>query len=127
MVILKPGDRVDCRIKDSVIVSPYKNYDEILTFEIVAVDKYGYYLYVPSYYFLKNTFKIDEYRCKYLVIEKQFFDSNAIYIEESMILKINTILDGLKCCKCEDFFNMAIPNQEDGTLICYSCRSNPYI
>lgn len=30
--------------------------------------------------------------------------------------------DGCSCKKCEKFFPMSEPNQEDGTLICYSCR-----
>lgn len=126
MAKLKPGDRVDCRVKDAIIVSPYKEYDEILTFEIVAVDKYGCYLYVPPYYFIKGTFRADTYQCRHLGIEKQFFNTEAIYIQENLILKVSAVLDGLRCCKCEEFFLMATPNQEDGTLICYSCRFNPY-
>ena len=34
--------------------------------------------------------------------------------------------DGMFCQKCGGFFQFAEPNQEDGSLICYSCRSNPY-
>lgn len=30
--------------------------------------------------------------------------------------------DGCACKKCKNFFPMAVANQEDGTLICYSCR-----
>lgn len=33
--------------------------------------------------------------------------------------------DGLVCKKCRDFYEFAEPNQEDGTLICYSCRTKP--
>lgn len=126
MANLKPGDRVDCRLKNAIIVSPYKEYDEVLTFEIVATDKYGYYLYVPSYYFVKGTFKADTYQCKNLVIEKRFLDTEIVYIQENLIDKVSAILDGLRCKKCQDFFVMATPNQEDGTLICWSCRNNPY-
>lgn len=35
--------------------------------------------------------------------------------------------DGMKCKHCNDFYSFAEPNQDDGTLICYSCRQNPYI
>ena len=31
--------------------------------------------------------------------------------------------DGLNCRKCQDHFPWAEPNQNDGTLICFSCRS----
>lgn len=34
--------------------------------------------------------------------------------------------DGMYCCKCRLFYQYAEPNQPDGTLVCYSCRSNPY-
>ena len=34
--------------------------------------------------------------------------------------------DGLICKKCKNFFGFAEPNQSDGSLICYSCRKNPY-
>jgi len=34
--------------------------------------------------------------------------------------------DGLICQKCKNFYEFAEPNQPDGSLICYSCRQNPY-
>ena len=34
--------------------------------------------------------------------------------------------DGMFCCKCRLFYKYAEPNQPDGTLMCFSCRSNPY-
>lgn len=30
--------------------------------------------------------------------------------------------DGCSCRKCKEFFPYAEPNQEDGTLVCWSCR-----
>lgn len=30
--------------------------------------------------------------------------------------------DGCNCKKCKEFYPYAEPNQDDGTLICYSCR-----
>ena len=35
--------------------------------------------------------------------------------------------DGMFCKRCQSFYQFAEPNQEDGTLLCYTCRSNPYI
>lgn len=127
MTKLKPGDRVDCRVKASTIVSPYKNYDEIKTFEIVAKDDHGYYLYVPHYYSLKNTIAADQYRCKKLGIDKKFLNENVVYIQENMICHVQSKLDGLSCSVCREFFPYAEANQEDDeTLICFSCRQNPY-
>lgn len=34
--------------------------------------------------------------------------------------------DGCKCKCCHEFKYMASPNQPDGTLICFSCRQDPY-
>lgn len=35
--------------------------------------------------------------------------------------------DGMFCRKCQSFYQYAEPNQTDGTLLCYSCRSSPYV
>lgn len=34
--------------------------------------------------------------------------------------------DGMVCDKCKTFYEFAEPNQVDGSMICYSCRKNPY-
>src|SRR5258706_13528155 len=126
MTKLKPGDRVDCRVKASTIVSPYKSYDEIKTFEIVAIDNHGYYLYVPHYYALKGTSIANKHQCKALGIDKKFLDEHIVYIQENMVAHVHDKMDGLSCKICREFFQYAASNQSDGTLICYSCRQNPY-
>lgn len=35
-------------------------------------------------------------------------------------------LDGMFCRKCKSFYKYAEGNQPDGSLLCYSCRNNPY-
>ena len=127
MAKLKPGDRVDCRVKLNAIVSPYNpDYDEVVSFEIVAKDSSGVFLYVPQYRTLKGTVTADKHLCKRLGINGRFLGEQVMYIQGSMIYKISSILDGLFCAKCHEFYMMAEPNQEDGTLICWSCRQNPY-
>jgi len=37
-----------------------------------------------------------------------------------------THLDGMYCINCGNFYEYAEPNQVDGSLVCYSCRNNPY-
>lgn len=32
--------------------------------------------------------------------------------------------EGCNCKKCKEYFPYAEPNQEDGSLICYSCRNH---
>lgn len=34
--------------------------------------------------------------------------------------------DGMVCKGCKTFYEFAEPNQDDGSMICYSCRYNPY-
>ncbi len=34
--------------------------------------------------------------------------------------------DGMLCEKCKTFYEFAEPNQDNGSMICYSCRNNPY-
>ena len=124
MTRLHPGDRVDVRVKSATIVSPYKNYDEIKTFEIVCRDDHGYYLYVPQYYSLKDSIVADKYVCKRLRIDLKFLDENIIHIQENMVANVHE-LDGMKCSKCNDFCPFAEPNQENDTLICWNCRQYP--
>ena len=128
MAKLKPGDRVACRVKSNVIVSPYNpDYDEVVTLDIVAKDKStGYYLYVPCYRLLKGSVTVDKSLCKQYGIDHKFLGEQVILIQVSAIYKISSILDGCFCANCHEFFQMAEPNQEDGTLICWSCRQNPY-
>jgi len=126
MTKLKAGDRVDCRIKSTTIVSAYNEYDEVRTFEVVARDAHGYYLYVPHYIVLKESVIADKYRCNTLNIDYKFLDEHIIYISQSQIYKVSKIMDGMKCCNCQEFYDMAEPNQDDGTLICYACRFNPW-
>lgn len=38
-------------------------------------------------------------------------------------LKIKDGRDGCQCKKCLEMYPYAEPNQEDGTLICFSCRN----
>lgn len=48
------------------------------------------------------------------------------HLEYFLIKKRRKGLDGLFCRKCQNFYEFAEPNQKDGSLICYSCRTNPY-
>lgn len=34
--------------------------------------------------------------------------------------------DGMFCRRCQIFYDFAEPNQDDGTLLCYSCRQIQY-
>jgi hypothetical protein len=126
MTKLKPGDRVSCRIKDNSIVSAYREYDEIHTFEIISVSEYGYYLYIPQYIVIKNTVLIDKYKCRAYNIDTRFLGEQMTHISENLVYKVEQKMDGMCCVICKEFYQMAEANQEDGTLICWACRQNPY-
>ena|SRR5271157_146437 len=123
---LKVGDTISCRVKSALIVSPYRAYDEIKSFVIVATDEHGYYLFVPHYLLLKNSFVVDKYKIKNLNIDKKYLDENAVYIQENLVASVQARNDGLACKICREFFPYSVANQDDGTLICYACRQNPY-
>lgn len=127
MTKLKPGDRVDVHINLYAIVGPYDpDYNEVKTFEVVAADRSGYYVYIPCYVMIKGSIAADSHLCKQLGIDKKFLNEQIIFIEERMINKINYIMDGCLCIKCQDFHYQALPNQENGEFICWSCRDNLY-
>lgn len=127
MVDLKPGDCISCRVNQYIIVSPYHHpYDDVVTFEIIALDNRGYYLYIPSHIMIKGSAVLDRVLCRQLSINKRFLGEQFIYILANLVDQVKYVMDGISCCKCQDFFYMAEPNQDDGTLLCWSCRANPY-
>lgn len=130
MVTLKPGDRVSCKLKESRIVGPYEDHDDIRQFEIIAAKaeyySTNYHLFVPHYLTVKGTVKIDRFLIRDLKIHSKFLGEDAICIPEKQICNIKYIMSGLCCVVCGDFYEYAEPNQPDGALICFSCKQNPY-
>jgi hypothetical protein len=126
MLKLKPGDRIECRIRAGIIRNSFDEYDDTKTFEIVATDNEGYYLYVPHYMCLNEGSKASEARCRSLGIDKAFIGENVTYVLASYICRVVSEIDGMKCSRCRDFFGMAASNQKDGTFMCKACKENPY-
>lgn len=127
MTKLKPGDRITCKVKNDVIVSPYAgDHDEVRTFEIIGKDPYGYYLFIPAWMYLRDTASIDQDACDFLQIDDKYIGEEIIYIQESMICRVNSQIDGCACKQCKEFYHMAEPNQKDGTMICWQCRNYPH-
>lgn len=123
---LKSGDLISCRIKNSAIVSAYSSGDEEKTFEIIGVDLKGYYLYVPEYYGIKDTAVITPHVAHSFNIDNKYINGLTIYIGSNYIARVLKILNGCLCKKCDEFFEWAEPNQEDGTMICWRCRMYPF-
>ena len=117
---LKVGDSVDCRIKHNKIVNPYDDdYDCLRTFEIIALDKWGYFLYIPHYINLVDTIIMDQFDCSKFTIDNKYIGEKMIYITSGRVYKAN-ILDGCYCNKCGQFCYQAAPNI-DGSFLCWNC------
>jgi hypothetical protein len=123
---LKAGDRVSCKLKESKIVSPYATYDDIRTFEIISVDEKGYFLFIPSYIFIKESFKIDNYSYKRIGVPPKYIGDDSIHIDDGGVYQVAFIMEGQCCKRCSEFFDYAEVNQPDGSMMCWSCRKDPY-
>lgn len=126
MVKLKPGDRVNCRLKESKVINPFDpNFDDEKTFEIIGISDKGYYLFVPDYISITDSYKVARYDIKDMGIDIKYVGEYCICIPEKMIYKVQYVQDGIACKLCKEFYHYASPNQSDGTLICWSCRTYP--
>jgi len=124
-VDIKIGDKVVCKIKDARLVTTEYECDETRIFEIISSSYQGWHIYVPPYIVLKDTILVSERNAKSLGIDKKFIGWDCIFITSSFVVRVHEILDGMVCCKCNEFYAQSQPNQEDGTLICFSCRLYP--
>lgn len=127
MSSISQGDTVLCHIKGSTIVSTYDaDYDTKYIFDVAALWNEGFLLYMPVDMALDNPIYItNENRAKYNT-HKRFINSTVFFVSESKIVRICSKIDGMSCCECEEFYSMSVPNQEDGTLVCFSCRVYPH-
>lgn len=124
MVVLKPGDRVIIKLKEAKVVDPYSTeFDETKVLEIVATVNNGYYLYVPHYTFVHNTIVADRFYCKDYKISARYLGDDILHIPEGKVYKVFSILSGMTCSSCGEFYDFAAPNQPDETLICWACRN----
>jgi hypothetical protein len=125
---LKLGDRVSIKLNGNKLVGPYSDFTEVRTFDIVGYEYYnygGYYLYIPSYITISDTIKVDSYNYKKLGVLPKFIGEDVLLVSESKINSIVSVLDGMFCDCCKEFYDYAQPNEGD-KLVCWSCRQNPY-
>lgn len=125
MVDLKIGDKIVCKIKGSRIVPSDEEYDETHVFEVISSNYQGWHIYVPPYVAIKDTITISERNYASLGINKKFIGWDCIFITSYFVVRVHDIIDGMICSKCNEYYAMSQPNQEDGTLICFSCRRYP--
>jgi hypothetical protein len=123
VIALKIGDIVVCKVKGAAIVESFAEFDEIKLFEIIAFNYQGWHIYIPSYIVIKNSILITHKNHKSLGIDKRFIDGEALFITSSFIVKIDKVLEGMICDRCNEWFEFAEPNQENGSMLCWLCRN----
>jgi len=126
-----PDDVVYCRVRGNTIVSLAKKHDGEIPFKVIGISPDSFYiLLVPKYYNIRHSWKIDQSHMNDCNIDAKYKSKKAVAVPMGKISKIirNTPIqqDGMICRGCKKFHYMAEANQNDGTLLCYSCRSNPY-
>jgi|ERR1019366_1096891 hypothetical protein len=120
---LVQGDEVVCNIRDNDIVSSYSEFDSQETFAIIAVDGHGYFLYIPQYIHVKDCNEITAYFAGTLGIHRKYIGEQTVYIKPGNIVRVHRNIDGYVCNKCGEYYPMSQSNQEDGTFICWVCRT----
>jgi len=125
MVDAKIGDRVLCKIRNTTIVPANDIFEEKKTFEVIGISYQGWYIYCPPYVILKDTVPITQRNYKSLNIEPKFIGWDAYFVTSSFIVEVVESRTGMVCSDCNEYFEYAVPNQEDGTMICFSCRTYP--
>lgn len=65
------------------------------------------------------------------VVRESEFNLNLKDLLDRLEVVVNNIRarkspDGMYCKRCQSFYQFAESNQEDGTLLCWSCKNNPY-
>lgn len=127
MVDFLPGDQVICLIRAKAIVNASDlEYDLKAVFDVLTTYAEGLILYVSSDLQLDDCMFLNAYNCERFGLDKKFLGSLAYYITEYKVYEVYQQIDGLCCVKCKDFFPMAEANQSNGSLLCYSCRQNPW-
>lgn len=123
----KIADEVIVKIRNSHIVDRYAtNFDKLQTLEIVALFESGYFVYIPQDEFVKDSVKIELYNHKRFNVPTRYIDSYVCFINDDRIVRLYHRRIGMKCRHCNEFYQYAESNQANGTLLCWSCKQNPY-
>jgi hypothetical protein len=121
------GDKIVCHIKNNKIVNIYEEvWDINKVFEIIAVYDNGYCIYVPISFYLEEVFELTISNHRKFNANKKFIGSKVVKIDDHRIFAIHSKIDGMCCNRCEEFYQMAEPNCEDGTMLCWLCRAYKY-
>jgi hypothetical protein len=94
--------------------------------DIISKTNVGWVMYVPNYITVPHAEKITEALSRKYGIDKKYHGGRMVVVGIDSVLDVIIRTDGTVCVGCKKFYPYAEPNQDDNTLICYSCRDNPY-
>jgi hypothetical protein len=94
--------------------------------DIISKTNVGWVVYVPSYIAVPHAKKLNEALARKFEIDKKYLGGRMIVVGIDSVHDVIIRTDGTTCIACKKFYPYAEPNQDDKTLICYSCRDNPY-
>lgn len=121
-----PGDTVSCKFSSTRLTNAISSdFDEILSFDVIAKDDKGYYLYIPHYVLLRETSIISKSIADNLKILSRFIGENFLYVTFHNVVSVRKGIEGATCMKCDEFFPYAESNP-DGKTICFVCRKYRY-
>jgi len=123
---LRPGDSISCKISyDLLVFAESHLFNSIVTFDIICPYENGYLIKVPTYIRLKTSFEATADKIKKYSIPKNFIYAEVQFITEKHIFTVSDRRDGECCDKCGDFFPMSEKNEE-GTFLCFLCKTYKY-
>jgi len=94
--------------------------------DVIAKTERGYIVYVPKHMHIPHAKKLSKSMKKRFGINEHYIDCHIVVVGLDSISDIIVRTDGTHCDRCSKFCPYAEANEPDGTLICYSCRENPY-
>lgn len=99
----------------------HNNYYEVLV-------SYGKEKLYSSFVLTEDVFKCND---DYIILKKhpntsKYIGNQVRWLNDDRIaVLISCGPDGCFCEVCKEFYNYAVANQDNGTLICWACRQNP--
>jgi formylmethanofuran dehydrogenase subunit E len=129
----RAGDHVVCKLRDGNIAARHERSEDRVTLTVagrIILDEntWEYVAYIPEYeaQMVKSAFKIRPELAKRYGMHPKYVGEFGVTLRKNNIIRVSHRPDGLTCSNCDEFYDKAEANQEDGSLVCWSCRQNPY-
>lgn len=137
---LKLNDKLSCKTgKDGWLIDPKRisEYTDItdLNGSVIGIcdNSHDIFYMIPIDKNLKvlNSNVLDhelidnlkKFNCQWLTDIESYYTKKVVWVPSEKVFITAVKYEGSTCTKCNDFARMAEPNQDDGTFMCYSCRT----